>query len=257
MRECSVNGCGSEVRCRGLCNAHYKRLMIFGDVRADIPVHSHRAPYHGKRCSVDGCDKAASSLGLCVKHYARKVKTGDPLKVCDGKRPLGSPAVVRGRHCRETQVEVIDKFWSRVDKRGPDDCWEWKGGRFNTGYGIIYSNNRAMSTHRFSYLLNKGPIPKGMFICHRCDNPPCVNPAHLFAGTPLDNQLDARSKNRFNPKRGEECHWSKLTDDTVSAIRRLVSSGRTMCSVAKEFKIHRGTVRDICRGYTWAHVKTE
>lgn len=84
------------------------------------------------------------------------------------------------------------KFWKKVDRRGPDECWKWTGAINQAGYGA-FGNNHA---HRTSYEITYGPIPDGLFILHKCDNPPCVNPNHLFVGTHQDNMRDMISKGR-------------------------------------------------------------
>lgn len=92
------------------------------------------------------------------------------------------------------------RLWARVDKSGgPDVCWPWTGARRAEGYGMISDGNgHNTGTHRLAWTFTNGPIPAGLFVCHRCDNPPCCNPAHLFLGTNADNARDRADKGRGN-----------------------------------------------------------
>lgn len=95
---------------------------------------------------------------------------------------------------------VSVRLWAKVNKSAPNGCWEWNGARDPNGYGRIQVMKDgkwgARLTHRTAYELLKGPIPDDLHLCHRCDNPPCCNPDHLFPGTPLDNITDAKLKGR-------------------------------------------------------------
>lgn len=153
---------------------------------------------------------------------------------------------------------LVDKFWSHVDTSG--DCWVWTGRRAPTGYGIL-SLKGSYSTHRLSYELNVGPIPAGQFVCHRCDNPPCVRPSHLFAGTPKDNIQDAIAKGRIlatKPwliRHGEDHGMARLTNDQVRQIRELhVAHPNRQGWIADQFGVQRTTVNMIVNRKTWRHV---
>lgn len=97
-----------------------------------------------------------------------------------------------------------EKFWPKVDRSGgPNACWPWTGGKNSNGYGTMTigfkadKTQRRISAHRLAWILSNGPVPDGMYVCHTCDNPPCCNPSHLFAGTQIQNMRDASAKNRI------------------------------------------------------------
>lgn len=128
-----------------------------------------------------------------------------------------------------------ERFWEKVDKRGPDDCWQWVAGSNQHGYGTFFDGERCTKAHRFSYALQNGSIPDGMDICHKCDNPPCCNPNHLFAGTAQDNITDAIAKGRHVPPppnqvEGETNGLAQYTHVQVREFRRLYTEGQISIS---------------------------
>lgn len=96
-----------------------------------------------------------------------------------------------------------ERFHSKYEK-SPNGCWEWKSEKHKGGYGTIGFNGKTERASRLSYMIHKGEIPKGMHVCHTCDNPPCVNPEHLFIGTASDNAKDAERKGRLFRARGPQ-----------------------------------------------------
>lgn len=132
-------------------------------------------------------------------------------------------------------VTNVDAFWSRIDVKSESECWSWMGARTNRGYGFYAPlPGVLLKTHRVAYALQNGEIEDGLFVCHKCDNPSCCNPAHLFLGTPKDNTQDMISKGRGNRSYGELNPIAKLTKEQVRAI---FQDPRTNREIASEYKI--------------------
>lgn len=129
--------------------------------------------------------------------------------------------------------------------------WKWNGAGNHAGYGALTFRGKAYSAHRLSYQAFNGPIPVGMHILHTCDNPWCVNPAHLQAGTAKENRADCKAKGRLNIMRGSANGFSKLTEDDVLEIRTSDIGPREL---AKKFGLHEGSICHIRRGLTWKHI---
>jgi len=141
------------------------------------------------------------------------------------------------------------RFWIKVDVRSENECWNWIGGLDAKGYGCFYWNGDPQPTtraHRRSWLLHNGPIPPGLCVCHRCDNPRCVNPNHLFLGTHADNAADKVSKGR---------QARKLSDGDIRQIRLLRERGARHRELARSFGVCETTVVKICRRERWGHVE--
>lgn len=142
-------------------------------------------------------------------------------------------------------------FWSNIEKT--ETCWLWRNGN-SDGYGHFSANGEQYIAHRFSYELHFGEIRDGLFVCHRCDNPPCVNPNHLFLGTPKQNSRDAMRKGRL--AKGVKIGISKLTPKAVREIRsKYIPRKYSANRLAKEYGVSIGTIWAVLRMKTWRHIK--
>jgi len=143
-------------------------------------------------------------------------------------------------------------FWAQVQIGSEDECWPWLGLRLASGYGRFAFRRKILLAHRYVWRVTHGAIPAGKFVLHRCDNPPCCNPAHLFLGNHDVNMSDMKHK-------GRACHgtvhWSaKLTPGKVREIRRRLRDGDVQVVVAKRFGVTQHLVSMIKRRLVWAHV---
>ena len=147
----------------------------------------------------------------------------------------------------------INRFWMHVDRSGgPGACWLWTGFLRENGYAIIGINYNEYKAHRVSYFIEHGRVDNDRLVLHRCDVRSCVNPAHLFLGTPKDNSQDAVRKKRNTRLYGEQNGKAKLTRDTVLKIRRMCKSGRMyQKTVARHFGVSEATVSYIVNGGRW------
>lgn len=200
----------------------------------------------GEICCIKECEAKVDKHGMCGKHWYRMKNYGNPTLVA-----------IKQLHGMTPE----ERFWARVNKT--DSCWLWIGGktksRSKEEYGVItfhapngQKKKHAMA-HRYSWEIHNGPIPEGMLVCHKCDNPPCVNPDHLFLGTILDNNIDKleKGRHRWGNMRGVEHGMSKLNDEKVKAIRK---DERPDKVIAKEYGVCRVTVQEIQARKTWKHV---
>ncbi len=168
------------------------------------------------------------------------------------------------------------RFWAFVNKDGPAHpyhpdlglCWLWTAHTVHFGYGEVSVAGVNWRAHRYAYKLAHGRLPRRMFVCHSCDNPPCCNPAHLFLGTQQDNLDDCARKGRTtkgtrngqftHPERtarGEKGGHAKLTTDNVRAMRRAHFVDGVPCSrLAAQYGVCKATAREAILGITWAHI---
>ena len=159
-------------------------------------------------------------------------------------------------------IGVEERFWQKVDKaNGENACWEWTAYIGYGGYGRFWIRGKGViHAHRAAYEILCGPIPEGMFVCHHCDNPSCVNPAHLFLGTEADNVHDMWNKGRGLPPRprpqdGEGNNRAALSEADVLEIRAMrATTGATYAVIARRFPVGEQAVGKIIRGERWSSV---
>ncbi len=214
-----------------------------------------------RACSVPGCDRPHFGHGLCSLHYRRVRSTGTT----------------------DPPIDRITLFWSRIQKADGDACWPWQGHTGATDHCRFGSGKGRVGAHRYAYELTYGPIPAGMCVCHRCDNPPCCNPAHLFLGTKADNNHDTKAKGRaargdnhgthlhpesvprgaqhhtvLHPERrprGKANKLAKLTDAAVMTLRQMYARHEaTQTELARLFGVRQTTISRIVLRQSWTHV---
>lgn len=172
-----------------------------------------------KRCKCG----AFAHLGPCPSPAGRKLREG----------------ITRQRASRDLWI----RLWEKIDVRGPDECWEWQGGRNRGGYGHIYDSTGDVRflTHRLVAEADEGEV-----VMHSCDNPPCCNPAHLSRKTHAENMRDMVQKGR--QAKGERHPNAKLTVEQVIAIK---NDPRSSLKVAPDYNVSSATIRKIRRGERW------
>lgn len=166
------------------------------------------------------------------------------------------------RHClamdkkRRWAAGASGRFWAKVDRSaGSSACWPFIGARLPSGYGKTAFDAHHILAHRLAFELECGPVPEGLYVCHHCDNPPCCNPAHLFAGTPRENQHDMirKGRSRKKPRPGEANPRAKISEAQAIAIRCAPDTASAI-ALGSEFGLAQATVRQIRCGRLWKHL---
>lgn len=192
-------------------------------------------------CVIDGCGKPLVARGRCRAHYQVWWKATDGTE-----RP---PAL---NLKRKTPAE---RFAGKVDKRGPDECWPWKPPKHRSGHGefFVSPERGKVRAHSFALELATGvPCPPGREACHRCDNPPCCNPAHIYYGTRQDNVNDMVQHGRA--LLGTAHPNAKLTETQVLEMRQRRAAGTPQRQLAADYGVSAAYVSTIVNGLVWSHV---
>lgn len=150
-------------------------------------------------------------------------------------------------------ADFISRFEAKINKT--DGCWEWTASCAGKGYGQMKlpKQRKQEYSHRLAYLIYKGPILDGHYVCHTCDNPKCCNPDHLFLGTCKENLQDMKSKNRHLA--GEKNSMAKLTAEDIEKIKVCIAAGMSQRQIGKAFGVHQSAISKINIGRRWHHLK--
>lgn len=191
-------------------------------------------------CVIDGCERPERYRrnGWCDMHYKRWSRHGDPLFTVRAPEEASLDERLRRMGWSERTV---------VTELGP--CWEWQGCRTPIGYGQLRVKGRGMIASRAAYTAWVDEIPDGLYVCHACDNPPCINPSHLYLGDQSRNMgdCDARGRTPHGTRNGH----ARLTDADVAMIRVLVNGGSTQAAVARAYGVDPSHVSRIMSRQHW------
>ncbi len=207
-----------------------EKQIILDHFMEPLPEWEHLLSTYWTRCTIIS---QAKRMGLTLLIPVNPIKSKNPIK-----------------------TDPLYPFWRHVDKSSPDKCWTWSGPKNARGYGTLYINRKNQSAHRCSWELHNGPIPPRnsidrLCVCHKCDNPSCVNPNHLFLGTHADNMYDAKIKNR-HATGGSARKVSKLTPEQVKEIKsQLATKTKSLRELARSYEITHNTIWLIKIGKMW------
>jgi hypothetical protein len=197
-----------------------------------------------KKCCIEGCVRSASSLGMCTLHYHR-ARNG---------KPMDAPIREVIRHLSDA-----DRLKAKTRVNPETGCWEWQASRTPLGYGQVRFRGTRELAHRAAWEVFKGPIPpddsrygtKG--VLHRCDNPCCINPEHLFLGGQQDNCIDSVSKGRWGKRRVQgEAHGRALITEQI--VREIRESQEAAAVLSERYGISKGAIQHIRHRRTWKQV---
>jgi predicted XRE-type DNA-binding protein len=188
------------------------------------------------KCNFNNCERKAVCKKYCDMHYRRLLKNGDVNNYGNRIKDTGN---------------ITERFHKKYIVK-ENSCWIWTGSTRPNSKGVLYpritEGKKDIGAHRFSYMMMYGEIKSGMYVCHKCDTPLCVNPDHLFIGTHKDNMADMVNKGRSHKGAGEYANRSKLTNEQAKQIRSINLSGSKLANL---FKVSQATISRIIRKETY------
>lgn len=214
----------------------FKNRLGFGTIRVgDRMIFAHYFSYELHFGKIpDGC-------------YVRSI--------CHNNNCVNPKHLILSKKKSRTLIPLKVRFWSKVDKKGLDDCWLWLASKDGSGYGSLRNEKGIqIKASRISWELHNGTIPEGLFVCHSCDTPACVNPNHLFLGTSADNSHDMCLKGRHHVCTGENNSHRRLTEKAVMEIRDLRNKKIKAKIIADKFNISTVYVYELAYRKSWKHI---
>lgn len=191
-----------------------------------------------RTCTVADCDRTATTKNMCPRHYTRMHNNGTT-------EPVGYLGMARS-----LTIEQRLEHFSETS----GDCLIWTGSTDRDGYGQTrFRGGRRRRTHRIAWELAHGPIPDGMVVRHKCDNPPCMKLDHLELGSVAQNNADRRQRGRST--RGTSHHARRLAENDVRQIRTRLAEGHTQAAIARDFGVSTSAIDAIKSGKTWGWLK--
>lgn len=184
-------------------------------------------------CKVPDCGKPAARRGWCHMHYCRWRSTGDPLATKKG-----------------AWDETVQERLFRNSVPVPSGCVEWTGARDKDGYGKFTKKDWPARAHKAAYIAANGQIPQGHIVRHTCDNPPCINPGHLIAGTFADNAVDRVQRDRFN-RESKRYNRVRLSMELARQIRAKHSQGTSRAALAAEYGVGTDQISRVIHHRNW------
>lgn len=193
----------------------------------------------------------------CGKKYKwRRINAGKVPRFCSFSCRTYVGLKTRTKNSELSQDENLERIKKSFKKHVviQDGCWDWKGIVEWTGYAKL-SIRPPIKAHRASWIIHKGPIPKGLIVCHTCDNRKCTNPDHLWLGTHKENIQDRMKKGRCNTPKGIQLKVSKVNEQQVKEIKCQLKNGLTCSEIGRQYKISRKIISRIKNGDTWKHIQ--